>query len=96
MLRGQTAVGMVVGGYALRELAPTLSLDLATEVSPIARYATMFAIESLSLAGETYDNSPSVRLACDFLLSKQMEDGGWGESYKVSPLLGMNKSLMLM
>jgi lanosterol synthase len=44
----------------------------------------MFAIESLSLAGETYENSNSVRTACEFLLSKQMEDGGWGESYKVS------------
>lgn len=46
-------------------------------------YATMFAIESLSLAGEHYDNSSSVRTACEFLLSKQMSDGGWGESYKV-------------
>ncbi|SCV74978.1 BQ2448_8007 [Microbotryum intermedium] len=45
-------------------------------------YAGMFAIESLSLAGEHYDNSESVKKACEFLLSKQMEDGGWGESYK--------------
>ncbi|KAM0750640.1 putative lanosterol synthase [Meredithblackwellia eburnea MCA 4105] len=45
-------------------------------------YATMFAIESLSLEGETYENSAAVRKACDFLLSKQMEDGGWGESFK--------------
>lgn len=43
----------------------------------------MFAIESLSLAGEHYDNSASVRKACEFILSKQMSDGGWGESYKV-------------
>lgn len=43
----------------------------------------MFAIESLALAGETYENSESVRKACEFLMSKQMEDGGWGESYKV-------------
>lgn len=43
----------------------------------------MFAIESLALAGETYENSESVRKACAFLMSKQMEDGGWGESYKV-------------
>ncbi|KAJ7575413.1 terpene synthase [Mycena floridula] len=45
-------------------------------------YATMFALESLALAGETYSNSPAVKKACDFLLSWQMEDGGWGESYK--------------
>ncbi|KAF7321689.1 Terpene cyclase/mutase family member [Mycena kentingensis (nom. inval.)] len=45
-------------------------------------YATMFALESLSLGGETYANSSSARRACDFLVSKQMGDGGWGESYK--------------
>ncbi|KZP01638.1 terpene synthase [Calocera viscosa TUFC12733] len=45
-------------------------------------YATMFALESLSLAGESYANSAPVRKACDFLVSKQMPDGGWGESYK--------------
>ncbi|KAI9595151.1 terpenoid cyclases/protein prenyltransferase alpha-alpha toroid [Syncephalis fuscata] len=33
-------------------------------------YAGLFAIESLTSVGEAYDNS------------KQMEDGGWGESYK--------------
>ena len=26
-----------------------------------------------------------VRAACDFLLSHQMEDGGWGEDFAVSP-----------
>ena len=46
-------------------------------------YATQFALESLSLVGETYENSKSVRRACDFLVSKQRADGGWGESYKV-------------
>ena len=45
----------------------------------------MFAVESLELAGENYENSESVRRACDFLKGKQMEDGGWGESYKVRP-----------
>ncbi|GAA5833036.1 hypothetical protein JCM11251_006487 [Rhodosporidiobolus azoricus] len=45
-------------------------------------YATMFSIESLALAGETYANSSSVKRACEFLLGKQMGDGGWGESYK--------------
>jgi lanosterol synthase len=46
-------------------------------------YATMFALESLSLVGETYSNSGSVRKACHFLLSHQKEDGGWGESWEV-------------
>ena len=46
-------------------------------------YATMFALESLSLVGETYETSESARRACDFLVSKQRADGGWGESYKV-------------
>ena len=46
-------------------------------------YATMFALESLSLVGETYERSESARRACDFLVSKQRSDGGWGESYKV-------------
>jgi len=40
-------------------------------------YATQFALESLALGGEYYSNSPAVRRACDFLLSKQREDGGW-------------------
>ncbi|TFK39425.1 terpenoid cyclases/protein prenyltransferase alpha-alpha toroid [Crucibulum laeve] len=45
-------------------------------------YATQFALESLSLVGETYETSPYSRRACDFLLEKQRTDGGWGESYK--------------
>ncbi|WWD18426.1 hypothetical protein CI109_102876 [Kwoniella shandongensis] len=44
-------------------------------------YATMFALESLSIAGETWANSEGVKLACDFLVKKQMADGGWGETY---------------
>jgi len=43
----------------------------------------MFSVESLALAGETYENSEHVKKACEFVLGKQMEDGGWGESYKV-------------
>jgi lanosterol synthase len=44
-------------------------------------YAAMFALESLASVGETYTNSEYSRRGCDFLLSKQKEDGGWGESY---------------
>lgn len=46
-------------------------------------YACQFALESLSLVGETYETSEYSRKACEFLLSHQREDGGWGESYKV-------------
>ena len=45
-------------------------------------YAGMFALESLASVGEYYANSERSRRGCDFLLSKQMADGGWGESYK--------------
>ncbi|PLW08132.1 hypothetical protein PCANC_26249 [Puccinia coronata f. sp. avenae] len=45
-------------------------------------YATMFALESLSLNNESYNNSLSVRKACRFLLDRQMADGGWGESFE--------------
>ncbi|KAL5492357.1 ERG7 [Sanghuangporus weigelae] len=45
-------------------------------------YATQFALESLSLVGETYETSARVQKACHFLLSHQREDGGWGESYE--------------
>ncbi len=50
-------------------------------------YATMFALEGLGLAGETYKTSESARRACDYLVSKQRADGGWGESYKACHLL---------
>ena len=45
-------------------------------------YATQFALESLALVGETYATSERVRKACQFLLDKQREDGGWGEHTK--------------
>nr|AAL56020.1 oxidosqualene:lanosterol cyclase [Cephalosporium caerulens] len=45
-------------------------------------YATMFGLESLASIGETYSNSDVAKRACDYLLSKQREDGGWSESYK--------------
>lgn len=47
-------------------------------------YATMFSLESLSLVGETYTNSKAVRKACDTLVARQRNDGGWGESWEVS------------
>lgn len=45
-------------------------------------YATMFALESMAAVGERYENSTTARRGCEFLLSKQREDGGWSESYK--------------
>jgi len=45
-------------------------------------YAGMFAMKSLRCAGENYANSERVRRACQFFLDKQMEDGGWGETYR--------------
>ncbi|ORY69166.1 terpenoid cyclases/protein prenyltransferase alpha-alpha toroid [Leucosporidium creatinivorum] len=45
-------------------------------------YATMFALESLALVGETAATSSRAAKACEFLLSKQIEDGGWGESFQ--------------
>lgn len=32
-------------------------------------------------AGKNFSNCASIRKACDFLLSKQLASGGWGESY---------------
>lgn len=45
-------------------------------------YAAMFALQSLASIGETYENSEHARRGCDFLISKQEADGGWGETYK--------------
>ncbi|EEB05605.1 lanosterol synthase Erg7 [Schizosaccharomyces japonicus yFS275] len=44
-------------------------------------YAAMFATESLAIVGRTYANNEHQKRACEFLLSKQREDGGWSESY---------------
>ncbi|XP_051113925.1 cycloartenol synthase-like isoform X2 [Andrographis paniculata] len=44
-------------------------------------YGTWFGIKGLIAGGKTYENSFHVRKACEFLLSKQLPGGGWGESY---------------
>lgn len=46
-------------------------------------YATMFALEGMASIGETFTNSKTSKRGCEFLVSKQREDGGWSESYKV-------------
>ncbi|XP_028094411.1 cycloartenol Synthase-like [Camellia sinensis] len=44
-------------------------------------YGAWFRIKGLVAAGKNYHNSLSIRKACDFLLSRQIVSGGWGESY---------------
>ncbi|XP_010234655.1 cycloartenol synthase isoform X6 [Brachypodium distachyon] len=44
-------------------------------------YGTWFGVSGLIAAGRTYENSQSIRKACEFLLSKELPSGGWGESY---------------
>ena len=44
-------------------------------------YGGWFGIKGLSAAGRTYINSSTIHKACDFLLSKELATGGWGESY---------------
>lgn len=46
-------------------------------------YGTWFGVEGLVAVGRTYDSCSHVRRACDFLVSKQMESGGWGETFEV-------------
>lgn len=45
-------------------------------------YAIWFGVEALVASGESLESSDSIRRACMFVLSKQREDGSWGESYK--------------
>ncbi|KAI3952284.1 hypothetical protein MKW92_009681, partial [Papaver armeniacum] len=44
-------------------------------------YGVWFGIKGLVTAGKTFNNSSAIRRACEFLLSKQLPSGGWGESY---------------
>ncbi|KAG5135551.1 hypothetical protein AAZX31_08G026800 [Glycine max] len=44
-------------------------------------YGTLFSVKGLTDCGKNYRNSPALRKACKFLLSKQLPNGGWGESY---------------
>lgn len=60
-------------------------------------YGTWFGIKGLVNGGRSYEDSHHVRKACDFLLSKQLPCGGWGESFlssqnKVYTNLPENKS----
>ncbi|KAG6625549.1 lupeol synthase-like isoform X1 [Carya illinoinensis] len=44
-------------------------------------YGTWFAVGALTASGKNYQNCAAIRKACEFLLSKQLPNGGWGESY---------------
>ncbi|KAK9835241.1 hypothetical protein WJX81_008273 [Elliptochloris bilobata] len=44
-------------------------------------YAAWFGCEALAAVGLDVANSEAQLRACEFLLSKQCADGGWGESY---------------
>lgn len=60
-------------------------------------YAIWFGVLGLIAAGQSYENSRAIQKACDFLLSKQLACGGWGESYlscqnKVYTNLANNKA----
>nr|GEV62458.1 lupeol synthase [Tanacetum cinerariifolium] len=44
-------------------------------------YGAWFAVDALVACGYNYHNSPAIQKYCEFLLSKQLPDGGWGESY---------------
>lgn len=35
----------------------------------------------LVCAGRTFENCTAIKKACDFLLSKELPSGGWGESW---------------
>lgn len=45
-------------------------------------YAIWYGIEGLVAGGEK--NSPHVKNACKYLVSKQKADGSWGETFQVS------------
>ncbi|KAJ6794943.1 cycloartenol synthase 2-like [Iris pallida] len=44
-------------------------------------YGTWFGVRGLIAGGKSYQDSACIRKACEFLLSKQLASGGWGESY---------------
>lgn len=48
-------------------------------------YGTWFALGGLAAVGKTYTNSAAVQNGVKFLLSKQLENGGWGESHRSCP-----------
>nr|GLL30207.1 dammarenediol II synthase-like [Ipomoea trifida] len=48
-------------------------------------YGTCFALLGLTAAGRSYENSEAIRKAAHFFLSKQNQEGGWGECLESCP-----------
>lgn len=72
--------------FALHQLLQSMasSLDVLNRYGSWGvcfTYAGWFGIKGLVAAGMTYNNSSSIRKACDYMLSKELAGGGWGESY---------------
>lgn len=44
-------------------------------------YGSWFGVGGLVACGKSYNNCEALRKACQFLISNQLPDGGWGESY---------------
>lgn len=64
-------------------------------------YGTWFGVEALVACQKNYQNSRIIRKACEFLISKQLPCGGWGESYlslsnKVHMHLVLNREFVLL
>ncbi|XP_076906929.1 baccharis oxide synthase-like [Bidens hawaiensis] len=45
-------------------------------------YGSYYALGGLAAVGKTYKNCQAIRKGVTFLLTTQIEDGGWGESYR--------------
>jgi lanosterol synthase len=56
-------------------------------------YAGWFAMEAYACVNQTYENSENVCRGCDFLVSKQKPDGGWGEYYSVRLKFSFSKPI---
>ncbi|KAL0333630.1 UNVERIFIED_CONTAM: Cycloartenol synthase 2 [Sesamum angustifolium] len=51
------------------------------DLGSLLHFGTWFGVKGLVAGGRTLSNCSGIRKACDFLLSKQLPCGGWGESY---------------
>ncbi|URE19820.1 Prenyltransferase and squalene oxidase repeat [Musa troglodytarum] len=78
------------GGFATYELTRSYAwLEQTAETiskrygswSICFTYGIWFGVKGLVAAGRTYESSCCIQKASNFLLSKQLASGGWGESY---------------
>uniref|UniRef100_A0A6N2KYX3 Uncharacterized protein n=1 Tax=Salix viminalis TaxID=40686 RepID=A0A6N2KYX3_SALVM len=72
--------------------------EIETSVAKATHYVEN--AQMTDAVGKTYRNSEAVCRGCDFLLSKQLKSGGWGESYlscrnlEYTPLEGNRSNLV--